>query len=293
MDVRGGRMRFYPRSSPVRHPQRARHSARRRGSIRGCRTRAACPDVLGARASRSPPRTARSRSAAAPPRCPRPARSNTTFAVTPPSARTGTEQMQQHLEPVTAEVHHRSAAGHRPAAAATRADGPAADRNTRTRSSARTTGCADFTGRDDLLDPQSPPDRSDGSRRCPRRDAVGAARRDHAIAFRRGHRHRLLAQHVLAGFGRGDGLLRVDVDRRRDVDASTSGSATSSRQSGVPSARADLARERRRQLGTRPADGHELARRRIAQAPAPRALRTMSPAPIRPQRTACSVMADG
>ena len=44
--------------------------------------------------------------------------------------------------------------------------------------------------------------------------AVGAGRRDHALAPGRVEGHRLLAQDVLAGLGGGDRLLGVEMDGR-------------------------------------------------------------------------------
>jgi hypothetical protein len=48
--------------------------------------------------------------------------------------------------------------------------------------------------------------------------AIGAPRGDHPVAGGEVERHRLLAQHVLARFGGCDGLIGVQVNRRRDVD---------------------------------------------------------------------------
>ena len=102
------------------------------------------------------------------------------------------------------------------------------------------------------------------------RDAVRAAGRDHAIAFGGVHRHRLLAEHVLAGFGRGNRLFRMEVApawRRRRVDLRIGDEIPPAR---IPSPGADLARERLRQIGARAADGHEIAAG-ASRAPAPRA----------------------
>ena len=96
-------------------------------------------------------------------------------------------------------------------------------------------------------------------------DAVRAAGGDHAIAFGRVHRHRLLAEHVLAGLGRGDGLFGVEMDRRRHVHRVDLGIADEIAPVGVPPAGADLARERLDELGSRAADGHELAPAAVPQ----------------------------
>ena len=49
-------------------------------------------------------------------------------------------------------------------------------------------------------------------------DAGGLAGGDHPLGVGRGHRQRLLAQDVLAGTGRGDRPLGVEVVGQRDVD---------------------------------------------------------------------------
>ncbi len=48
--------------------------------------------------------------------------------------------------------------------------------------------------------------------------AVGAAGRNHSIAFGYVHGHRFFAQHMLSSFRRGDRLRRMQVNRRGDVD---------------------------------------------------------------------------
>ena len=118
-------------------------------------------------------------------------------------------------------------------------------------------------------------------------DAVRAARGEHAIAFAGVHRHRLLAEHVLAGVSRGDRLFRMEPDRRRDVDASDVRVGERSCQPRIPSAaRRRPCANASASSASGPADGDEIASRRIAQRRARRASRTMSPAPMSPHLSA-------
>jgi len=79
------------------------------------------------------------------------------------------------------------------------------------------------------------------------------------------HRHRLLAEHVLAGLRRRDRLRGVEVHRRRDVHGVDVGIGDQVAPVRIPAARADLVRERLDEISTRAADGRELASAAVAQ----------------------------
>ena len=127
------------------------------------------------------------------------------------------EERQQQLDPMAAEVEHRSAAGdvapHEPVALLVRLRV-----ETLERVDLGEHRLADLSRRQDLAhagdDRIEVPIVGDAE--------LDAAWRAHA-AIIRSHsatsmRHRLLAEDVLAGFRRGDGLRRVEVHGRRNVD---------------------------------------------------------------------------
>ena len=175
----------------------------------------------------------------------------------------GAEQMHQHFQAVAAEVHHRAPAGpgriQQPSARVARCGIEILEGV-----HLREDRLPDVAGLQHRLDAQD-----HGIEMTvigdAQPDVMRAAGRDHAIAFRRGHRHRLLAQDMLAGFGGRDRLLCVDVHRRRDVDAVHIGIRDELLPARIPSAGADVGGKRRRQLGASPADGHDVARRRVDQ----------------------------
>ena len=173
------------------------------------------------------------------------------------------EQIEQHLDSMAAEIHHRPSAGYgrlqQPGTRMIRAwievlEGVQLGEHR----------LPDFAGRDDLL-------HAHDRRIEPAvvRDAEGhamrAARRDHAIAFGSGHRHRLLAEHVLARLGGGNRLRRVKGHRCGDVDALDVSVCDEILPLPVPSPRPHLRREGGRQLAARAGDRNELAVRRLDQ----------------------------
>ena len=84
---------------------------RRCESNRRCQRCAACPAARWPRASPSPSRTVRSRTSARPTAVSSTSRSKITLAVSPTVCRTGPKSDEQQLEPVAAEIEHRTAAG--------------------------------------------------------------------------------------------------------------------------------------------------------------------------------------
>ena len=74
------------------------------------------------------------------------------------------------------------------------------------------------------------------------RHAGAAGRLDHLVALGRVHRHRFLAEDVLPCFGRGDGLLRMEADRRGDIHGVDAGIGDELLPRGIRASSADLAR---------------------------------------------------
>ena len=101
------------------------------------------------------------------------------------------------------------------------------------------------------------------------------------IALSDVHRHRLFAQHVLACFGCGNRLLRMEMDRRRHVHALDSRVGQQLPPVGIPPPHTERGRKRLRKFRASAADRNQLAGGRIAQGWRSR-LRAISPAPIRP-----------
>ena len=93
--------------------------------------------------------------------------------------------------------------------------------------------------------------------RHPQPHAVGATGVDHRATLRSGEGHRLLAEHVPARFGRGDGLRRVQVDGRGHVDRVDLGVPDQLVPVRVPAPGAELAGEAFGQLRPGPADGRQ------------------------------------
>jgi len=173
------------------------------------------------------------------------------------------KQVHEHFEPMTTKVHHRSSARDRrlqqPRPRMIRwrieiLEGIQLGEHRR----------ADFTGGDDLFDPVHRWMEAAVVGNA-ERHAMRPARRDHAIAFGAGHRHRLFAQHVLAGLGGGDGLGGVQVHRGRDVDTLHVVIRNEILPPRVPAPRSNLRRECWRELAACTADGDDLAAGRVEQ----------------------------
>ena len=173
------------------------------------------------------------------------------------------EEREQQLEAVAAEVEHRPAARFRPL------DEPVAffvrlRIEPFERVDLREDGLPDLTGReersharDDRIEVAVVGD-TEG-------DAMRAARGDHPLALADVHRHRFLAEDVLARLGRGDRLLGVEPHRRGHVDGVDAGIADEILPPRMPTVGAARRRKRFRQVRPRPADRNELATRRVPQ----------------------------
>ena len=101
--------------------------------------------------------------------------------------------------------------------------------------------------------------------RDPQRHATGPAGGNHAIAFGEVHRHRFLAEHVLAGLSRRNRLLGMEANRRRHVHRIDFRIGQQVAPVRIPPPGADLTRERFGQLGSRAADRHKIAPGAIPQ----------------------------
>ena len=123
---------------------------------------------------------------------------------------------------------------------------------------------ADLSGRDDL--PDSHESRIEPAIVCDAKCyTIRATCRDHGVALFHGHRHRFLAQHVLACLCGGDRMFGVEVHGRREVDGVD---VRVSEQLGgrrIPATRPELACECLRVLRLLSTDGNQVARREIAQ----------------------------
>ena len=92
-----------------------------------------------------------------------------------------------------------------------------------------------------------------------------AARRDHPLALADIHRHRFLAEDVLARLGRGDRLLGVEPHRRGHVNGVDAGIADEILPPCMPTVGAARRRKRFRQVRPRPTDRNKLTPRRVPQ----------------------------